>query len=267
MEQRNGRVDRHGQKNDVLIYHFVSKGYKKQMEAYTLPVDELEADLEFLARAAEKVEHIREDLGKVGMVIAAQVEEAMLGKRKRLDTQIAEDDARALHKLLKFERDLRRQVEQYADQLQETRQALKLAPESIQNAVRVALELAPDKPVLQPVPAKHPLAGKAFFLPPLRGSWQECSIGLRHPHSGEIRPIVFDHELAKGRDDVVLAHLNHRLVQMALRLLRAEVWSPQGRKGLNRVTARIVPNHALAAPVVVAHARLVLVGGEGSASA
>jgi superfamily II DNA or RNA helicase len=262
MEQRNGRVDRHGQKNDVLIYHFVSKGYKRQTE--TIPVGELEADLEFLARAAEKVEHIREDLGKVGMVIAAQVEEAMLGKRKRLDTQLAEDDARALRKLLKFERDLRKQVEQYAAQLQETRLSLKLAPDSIQNAVRVALELTPDKPVLQPVPANHALAGKAFFLPPLRGSWQECAIGLPHPHSGEIRPLVFDHELARGNDNVVLAHLNHRLVQMALRLLRAEVWAPQGRKRLQRVTARIVPDYALASPAVVAHARLVLVGGEGA---
>lgn len=262
MEQRNGRVDRHGQTHDVLIYHFVSKGYKKQTEAHTLPVDELDADLEFLARAAEKVEHIREDLGKVGMVIAAQVEEAMLGKRTRLDTQLAEDDARALRKLLKFERDLRKQVEQYADQLHETRQALKLSPESVQKAVSVALELTPDKPTLRPVPANHSLAGKAFFLPALRGSWQECAIGLQHPYSGEIRPIVFDYELARGRDDVVLAHLNHRLVQMALRLLRSEVWSPHGK--LHRVTARVVPNHALTMPVVVVHARLVLVGGEGA---
>ena len=29
MEQRNGRMDRHGQKADkVLVYHFVGKGYK-----------------------------------------------------------------------------------------------------------------------------------------------------------------------------------------------------------------------------------------------
>jgi hypothetical protein len=262
MEQRNGRVDRHGQKEDVLIYHFVSKGYKKQAAFLDLPADELEADLEFLARAAEKVEHIREDLGKVGMVIAAQVEEAMLGKRKKLDTQIAEDDALAVRKLLKFERDLRRQVEQYRTQLNETRQTLKLAPESIQQAVQVALELAGQPPLL-PSPKGRGARGEGWFLPALRGSWQACAIGVRHPYTGEIRPIVFDHELAKGCDDVVLAHLNHRLVQMSLRLLRAEIWAPQGRKGLHRVTARVAPNYALAAPVVIAHARLVLVGGEG----
>ena len=50
-------------------------------------------------------------------------------------------------------------------------------------------------------------------------------MGLNHPHTHKRRPITFDHDVAKGRDDVVLAHLNHRLVQMCLRLLRAEVWA------------------------------------------
>jgi len=83
MEQRNGRVDRHGQKADeVDIYHFVGKGFDKVQS--TANAGDLEADLEFLMRAALKVETIREDLGKVGPVIATQVEEAMLGKRQRL---------------------------------------------------------------------------------------------------------------------------------------------------------------------------------------
>src|SRR5688572_15283700 len=62
---------------------------------------------------------------------------------------------------------------------------------------------------------------------------------------------------------MVLAHLNHRLVQMSLRLLRAEVWSQEGAKRLHRITARLVPNHALAAPAMIAHARLVLLSQDG----
>ena len=58
-----------------------------------MPVGELEGDLEFLMRAVRKVETIREDLGKVGPVIADQVQEAMLGQRRRLDTKQAEKDA------------------------------------------------------------------------------------------------------------------------------------------------------------------------------
>ena len=58
-------------------------------------VGDLDADLEFLMRVVRKVETIREDLGKVGPVIAEQVEEAMLGRRSRLDTRRAETEGRA----------------------------------------------------------------------------------------------------------------------------------------------------------------------------
>ena len=79
LEQRNGRIDRHGQKApEVLIHHFAAAGYAKPTGEVENP-GSLEGDLEFLYRAAHKVESIREDLGQVGQVIADQVEEAMLG--------------------------------------------------------------------------------------------------------------------------------------------------------------------------------------------
>src|SRR5262249_48265637 len=88
MEQRNGRLDRHGQRAwEVRVYHFVGKGYDRCGSGPSVPPGQLEGDLEFLMRAAIKIETIREDLGKVGPVIAAQVEEAMLGHRSRLDTE------------------------------------------------------------------------------------------------------------------------------------------------------------------------------------
>lgn len=96
----------------------------------------------------------------------------------------------------------------------------------------------------------------------MKGTWALCSQGLNHPHTGEQRPIVFDHDLAERRDDVVIAHLNHRLVQMSLRLLREEVWSREGRKKLHRVAARVVPSNALEAPAMIAHARVVVIGGD-----
>ena len=57
-------------------------------------------------RAVRKVEAIREDLGKVGPVIAEQVQEAMLGRRVKLDTVKAEKDAEPVRKMLKIERDI-----------------------------------------------------------------------------------------------------------------------------------------------------------------
>jgi len=268
MEQRNGRIDRHGQRApEVRIYHFVGEGYReRERSGYDIPAGELEGDLEFLMRAAIKVEAIREDLGKVGSVIAEQVEEAMLGHRTRLDTSRAEKDAEPVRKMLKFERDLQAQVERLRNQLGETQRELRLSPDNVKKVVEVALEIA-GKPPLIPVQVEdtHSSEGQAiqaFQLPSLDGSWTTCYEGLAHPLSEEIRPIVFDHHLIDGRDDVVLAHLNHRLVQMCLRLLRAEVWSTEGKKRLNRITARLVPDSVLRDPAMIAHARLVVIGGD-----
>ncbi|MBP8003236.1 MAG: DISARM system SNF2-like helicase DrmD [Chloroflexi bacterium] len=262
LEQRNGRIDRHGQRHDPLIFHFVAAGYQqKRPDWQAVEAADLEADLEFLWQAVQKVQQIREDLGKVGPVIASQVEKAMLGRPTKLNTEQAEREAGATRRLLKFERDLRQQIERHYQQLQETRQQLHLTPEHVQQVVTVALEVA-GQPPLQPIDAAGS-SGPLFHLPHLRGSWAVCGEGLPHPHTGDLRPLTFDHRTVKGRDDVVLAHLNHRLVQMCLRLLRAEVWSPEGRQGLYRVTARQVSNFVLDTPAVIAHARLVVTGGDG----
>lgn len=269
LEQRNGRLDRHGQTKDVLVHHFVTKGYRDQEQSvWDVRGQGLEADLEFLFRAVKKVEQIREDLGKVGPVIALQVEEAMLGKRRKLDTAQAERDNEPVRRMLKFERDLRAQIARHMEQLQETRQTMDFSPENTEIVVETALELAGQRPLiptqLKPLPEYQTQHNDVtgYNLPALTGSWAACAEGLAHPHTGQIRPIVFDHNAVDGRDDVVLAHLNHRLVQMSLRLLRAEVWSPISRKGLHRMTAAVVPDSALSDPAVIAFARLVVIGGD-----
>ena len=50
----------------VRIYHFVSQGWRDRQGRDVLAPAALAADLEFLLRAALKVDTIREDLGKVG---------------------------------------------------------------------------------------------------------------------------------------------------------------------------------------------------------
>ena len=262
MEQRNGRIDRHGQKSDrVRVFHFVSKGYKeRQGRAFAVPASDLEADLEFLMRVAQKVETIREDLGSVGQVLADDVEMAMLGRGYNLArTDTAERGSEPVRKMLKFERDLARQIQALLEQYRETQKELRLSPANVQKVVEVGLRLA-QQPSL--IPIKDPGGKPIFRLPALRGSWAAVREGLEHPHTKEIRPITFDHAAANGRDDVVLVHLNHRLVQMCLRLLRAEVWSDAGRKKMHRIEARVVPDHALPTPAVIAHARLVVIGGD-----
>ena len=62
LEQRNGRIDRHGQRAAAVeIFHFVGGTLHP---GDTRAPGDLEGDLEFLFRAAQKVNTIREDLGK-----------------------------------------------------------------------------------------------------------------------------------------------------------------------------------------------------------
>lgn len=268
MEQRNGRVDRHGQKHpEVNVYHFVGAGFV-QSDTPARPGD-LACDLEFLYRAALKIETIREDLGKVGPVIAAQVEEAMLGRRPVLDTARAERDSEPIRRMLKFERKLREQLEDLTGRLNKTKQEMRLTPDHIINVVEVGLALLGQPPLREataegiwPDPEGKRKHCPVFHFPVLPPSWNLCSEGLEHPHTKQIRPIVFDYAVAAGRDDVVLCHLNHRLVQMCLRLLRAEIWSQGDTKKLNRFTTRMVPDTALRSPAVVVHGRLLVLGGD-----
>jgi superfamily II DNA or RNA helicase len=71
LEQRIGRLDRHGQGRDVEVFHFTS---------------EQSADLRFLARVIEKVDQVREDLGSCGEVFD-------IGIRRRL---ISGEDSNAV---------------------------------------------------------------------------------------------------------------------------------------------------------------------------
>lgn len=270
LQQRIGRIDRYGQKApEVLIHHFVGAGYQEREFDADHPGG-IEGDLEFLMRAAIKVQQIRHDLGRVGPVIASQVEEAMLGRRTRLETAAAEREAEAARRLLRIERDIRERVARLHERFLESRVSLKLTPESVKGLVDVGLELGGLPPLREaelagvwPDSTGERGVSPVFHMPALGGTWARCSEGLNHPHTRERRPITFDQNVAAGRDDVVLVHLSHRLVEMCQRLLRSEVWAPTGKKRLHRVSARVANGGALEDPAVVAHARLIIQGGRG----
>lgn len=257
MEQRNGRVDRHGQRSEVFIYHFVASGFRDESPLAEGSGSSLSADLEFLYRAAKKVQQIREDLGKAGPVIAEQVEEAMLGRRRTLDTLRAERENDPVKRYLRFEQNIHEQVQRLTEQLDQTRRDLHLSPENIEAVVQIALDLA-RQPKL--IPTALDRIPRAYLVPEFDDpSWRKCRQGLIHPHTHLERPITFDPGVVKDRDDVVLAHLNHSLVQRCLRLLRADIWAPADQQKIHRVTARILGHAVLRAPAILAHARLTVV--------
>jgi superfamily II DNA or RNA helicase len=259
LEQRNGRIDRHGQREkEVFIWHPAGKGC---ISSISPGLCDMEADHEYLWRAVQKVNAIREDLGSVGDVIAKQIEEAMMGKRKTLETQAVEAKAASAKKFVAAEKRLKERIVSLHGKLMEAQGDFHLSPDHIAQAVKVALDLA-DKPALKPISFPWCKDGAVFEVPALPGSWGKAVTGLEHPHTHKVRPITFDHDIAKGRDDIVLVHLNHRLVQMCLRLLREEIWSLEDVKHLHRVAVRSLPDSELNGPAIAVWSRLVITGGD-----
>ena len=253
MEQRNGRVDRHGQLRDVKIYHFAPISANN---ASGRGKDDLDDDLEFLYVAAQKTSKIREDLGRVGPVIADQIVERMLGKRSVLDTTLAEEEATKVRRLLKSEVDLADQVRRLDEEYKDTQRAMNLTPEAVRKVVEVGLRISGQLPLT----SENMIGvGTVFRVPILTGTWSECLKGLEHPFTKEIRPIVFDSKQAEDRDDVVFAHLNHRLVTMCLGLLRAAVWERDQSK-IARITVKTISKSKLDSPAIIVHGRLLVLG-------
>lgn len=252
MEQRNGRIDRHGQRaKEVLIWHPVDA--KEDGEAVGGHKDDI-------LRALRKLDSMRADMGSVNPVIAPQMSGLIEGSLRDLDTRMAEAKIERARRFVRTDKEINARVAKLHERLIETKEGLHLSPEHILMAVKTALALA-DKPALQPLEMAGVVSGAVFELPALGGTWERCREGLEHPFTGKIRPVTFDHEVAKGRDDLVLVHLNHRLVQRCLRLLRAQVWAQGEDKKLNRVTVRVLPDDRLDTPALVVVSRLVITGG------
>ena len=259
LEQRNGRIDRHGQKaKEVFIWHPVSSSYQDDINSAMRPGD-IVGDSDYLMRTAIKLNSIREDLGSAGTLLAKQIEDAMLGKRFGLDTSVIDERRKRAARVLGADKEQGSRIARLHEALLNSRRSFNLEPENIENAVKVALELA-EKPPLQAKELPGLPSGTAFTVPHLSGAWSQALTGLAHPHTRLIRPITFNHEAVTGRDDVVLAHLNHKLVQISLRLLREEIWSLDDVKKLNRIAIRSAPN--LQIPAVLVWQRIVITGGD-----
>ncbi|HUZ52131.1 MAG TPA: DISARM system SNF2-like helicase DrmD [Streptosporangiaceae bacterium] len=266
LEQRIGRIDRYGQREVAQIRHFVGSGYEKARPG------SYEEDLEFLSRVAIKVARMEEDLGAVNAVLAAAVQDRLLGRlRPDFDVDRAtEDEAKRKRRSVNVagavpaEGNVGDQVRRLRVQLNESIAELHIAPGNLERVVSTALDL--DRQLaLEPVIDEIALAEGLFRVPTLTGSWERTTRGLAfklRDKADQERPITFDPQAADGRDDVVLAHLGHPLTAMATTLLRAAMWG--GRRDLNRVTALVSDDPTLEATVLAAFARLVLVGHDGT---
>ncbi|WP_084692352.1 DISARM system SNF2-like helicase DrmD [Parafrankia elaeagni] len=287
LEQRIGRIDRYGQRQQPEIRHFVGSGWSGAVDSY-------EADLEFLSRVVKKVAQMKADLGSVNAVLSDRVQRRMLGERAAdlttlddLDTPAGASGASGTaaggkDDAVPVAENVREQVRRLRATLDDTVRDLGITPRAVERVVNTALGLARQQP-LQPhidergdlyddhprhLPAQRddePGDGM-FDVPTLTGSWARASAGLTeklHRDGAPPRqlPVTFDPAVARGRDDVVLAHLGHRLVDMSTRLLRGAVSNAD--IGLHRVTAVRTDDPRCEEVLVGAFSRFVLVGADG----
>ncbi|MDH6291894.1 DISARM system SNF2-like helicase DrmD [Rhodococcus opacus] len=248
LEQRIGRVDRHGQDHEVLVSHFVGAGWQQAgPHSY-------DADLEFLSRVATKVAVEREDLGSVNPVLATAVEAHMLGRPVLVDPLAVKAHPSA--QLLRAEQDLRAQVASLRTQLDRSVADLHVRPANVRRVVDTALAMAQQPALRERTPG-------IIEPPTLRSGWERTLAGQDDPLTGQARPLTFDAELAGP--DVVYAHLEHPLVAHSTRLLRSAIWGDASV--LHRVAA-VRANLSAAAGIddllVAVFARLVIVGSDGA---
>jgi len=261
LEQRIGRIDRYGQPHTPQVRHFVGKDWEQATDSY-------EADLEFLARVAGKVARMEEDLGHVNAVLADAVQKRMLGEITDFDIDnaaLVNQAGRRRVGRVAPEADVTEQVRRLRRDLDATIAELRITPANVKRLVDTALELDGEQP-LKPFLDERRLADGLYEVPALTKSWARATEGLlekleRDGEPPRRRPITFDAGAAKGRRDVVLAHLGHPLVDSSARLLRAAVWS--GHTGLHRVTAVVSDDPVLERTLVGAYSRFVLVGADG----
>jgi superfamily II DNA or RNA helicase len=259
LEQRIGRIDRYGQPKVPEVRHFIGTGWESERDTF-------KDDLEFLARIAVKVARMEEDLGTVNAVLADAVQRRMLGDISDFDIENASAKAkRGGNRRLSADSNVSEQVRKLRADLDDTVKELKLTPGHVKRLVDTALELDGEQP-LRPAVDERQLAEGLYEVPALTKSWARATEKLyekleREGEEPRRRPITFDGKTAKGRHDIVLAHLGHPLVDMSARLLRAAVWS--GHTGLHRVTAVVSDDPALETTLAGAYSRFVLVGKDG----
>ena len=242
LEQRIGRIDRYGQRHVAEIRHFVGSGLERARPG------SYEDDLEFLSRVAVKVARMEADLGAVNAVLAAAVQDKLLGRlRREFDVDRA-TEAEAKRKRRAGGRSL---PPSPLKATSATRSA-GCAP-SLTSPSRNCTSLPATWNAWSPLPSiwtasfrwsliltrSNSRRGFCESRPsPVRGHERPRGLPFKLKEKAGIqRPITFDAAVADGRDDVVLAHLGHPLTAMATSLLRAAMWG--SRRDLHRVTALV----------------------------
>ena len=259
LEQRLGRIDRWGQRNNPVMLTF----------APTTKSGRYAADLDFVGRLVSKIEQIKTELGSVNEIVDAQVLDHFAPRRAGTGagaaprSQRAMADAKVITEQLAAGMRLNSELTALSQSYGERKVALHLTPQSTQRVVDTALRLDGQPALIEE--GSQDTDAPVFAVPALAARWHSSLRGLDSVLApGVLRPITFDDAAVTDRGErdrahLVHIHLGHPLLQRSARLLRTELLRPDSR--LHGWTAVVVPG--LEQSCVASVSRLVLVGRGG----
>ncbi len=238
LEQRNGRIDRHGQPRDVTVHHFIS---------------DQDQDLAFLAHVIRKADEIREDLGSVNELFDEATHrrlvqgEAADRVQRELDVRVAGARGRAAI-------DADGTVDSGADgqaaedRLQALAAEIDLDPAALRDTLESAMAIRAGRPQLDCSATEHTCK---IVNPGLPGWSEVIDESLRRVvgrgSHGPVARVAFStdpflDEIAGRwvfcpRPDVILMHLSHPMLQRALSSLTRRRFPGNGE--VSRWTVRL----------------------------
>jgi Helicase conserved C-terminal domain len=237
LQQRNGRVSRHGQVREVSVHYFRC---------------DQEEDMDFLFRVAEKVEQVREDLGSVERFLDAAIHRHFQGKRitdEQMTLMLNDEIARSPERreLGQSSGDKIPSLTRRAKELLEsTDSRLGISPEALREILVTALQVEGQG-------ALEDIAGNPGFYrlkPPPRWAGmvrQSLTFGARDDRM----EIVFDarHVTKQGqgppvlrvKKHQVLMRLGHPVMRQAMATLSRQLHEPSGNDAIYRWTLAALP--------------------------
>ena len=214
LDQRNGRLDRHGQARDVIVFHFTSED---------------NADLKFLSHVVTKVNTIREELGSMGEVFDAAFQRRFTDLE---DTHLVVQNLDAAVESRKGRTQIPRPFaveigNEEAIALKQFEREIDLTPDTLKSTLEIALGLGVGLPRFEGPDER----GRLRLRIPIPPKWESLiDDHLRQEtddhHRGGLPSLVFDAQhfiqTRNGRPvfrpakDTVLLHLGHPLFHQAL---------------------------------------------------
>jgi len=239
LEQRNGRVDRHGQARDVTVHHFVT---------------DQDQDLAFLAHVIHKADEIREDLGSANELFDEAAHRRLV-EGENISVVKAELDRRITLARGRTAIDADSTTDTGAegraagDRLQELAAEIDLDPGTLRDTLEAAMSIRAGRPQLECSDA--PRICKVL-KPDLPGWIEVIDDSLRRGGTrnsrGPVARLAFDADpfLEKigernvfcPRPDVMLMHLSHPMLQRALSALTRRRFPGTGDE-VSRWTVRL----------------------------